>query len=111
MKGKTLTIEQRLARLENAVFGPEGNTKSSAKARAGAKTSGFSGATGGIRFLISKGLFKRKQGLAGVRTSLSDNGYHYSRQAVHVALNNLTAKGGPLVTLREGGRKIYVERK
>ena len=109
MKDKTLTIEERLAKLESAVFGPD--SKSIARLRVRSKMPGFSGATGGIRFLISKGVFKKKQGLAEVKTALSDNGYHYSRQAVHVALNNLTAKGAPLVTLREGGRKVYVERK
>src|SRR2546430_948961 len=61
--------------------------------------------------LKEEGFFKRKQGLAEVRTTLSENGYHYSRQAVHVALNNLTRKGGPLVSLEESGRKVYVERK
>ncbi len=108
MKRKTLTIEQRLARLEEAVFGRKGGPKDG---RAETKASDFAGATGGIRFLISKGFFKKKQGLAEVRTALSDNGYHYSRQAAHVALNNLTPKGGPLVSLQEGGRKVYVERK
>lgn len=107
MNQKTLTIEQRVARLEAAVFDRKGKAKSGAKA----KTSDFSGATGGIRFLISKSFFKKKQGLAEVRTALSDNGYHYSKQAIHGALNNLTAKGGPLVTLQEGGRKVYAERK
>jgi hypothetical protein len=112
MDDKTLqTIEKRLARLEDAVFGRKGARKSASKPKAEAKASGFSGATGGVRFLVSKGLFKKKQGLAEVRTALSENGYHYSRQAVHVALNNLISKGGPLVSLQEGGRKVYVERK
>lgn len=107
MKQKSLTIEQRIARLENAVFGQKGKTKTGTEP----KSSDFSGATGGVRVLISKGFFKKKQGLAEVRTTLSDNGYHYSRQAVHVALNNLASKGGLLVFLQEGGRKVYVERK
>lgn len=107
MKQKSLTIEQRIVRLENAVFGQKGKTKASTET----KSSDFSGATGGIRFLISKGFLKKKQGLAEVRTALSDNGYHYSRQAVHVALNNLARKGGALVFLQESGRKVYVERK
>lgn len=99
------TLEQRTARLDSAMFG--GGRKTAEKKA----VKDFTGATGGIRFLISKRFFKNKQGLAEVRTALSDNGYHYSRQAAHVALNNLTAKGGPLVSLQEGGRKVYVERK
>jgi hypothetical protein len=98
-------IEKRLARLEKAVFA--GKDKPAKKKPA----TGFGGATGGIRFLISKNAFKKKQGLAEVRAALSDQGYHYSRQAVHIALNNLASKGGPLVSLQEGGRKVYVERK
>jgi hypothetical protein len=105
MADNTLTIEQRLTRLEKAVFA--GKEKPAKKKAA----KDFGGATGGIRFLISKNAFKKKRGLAEVRTALSDEGYHYSRQAVHIALNNLASKGGPLVSLQEGGRKVYVERK
>src|SRR5713101_4799136 len=105
-------IDKRLNRLEDAVFGANHKleTGGASKTRQSKKSS-FSGATGGVRFLISKGFFKKKQGLAEVRTALSENGYHYSRQAVHVALNNLTRKGGPLVSLQEAGRRVYVERK
>jgi hypothetical protein len=98
-------LDQRITRLEKAVFG-SGRIPAKKKA-----DKGFKGATGGVRFVISKGFFKRKQGLAEVRKALSGNGYHYSKQAVHAALNNLTSKGGPLVSLQEGGRKVYVERK
>jgi hypothetical protein len=98
-------FEKRIARLEKAVLGGRGHNGQKQAAK------GFTGATGGVRFLVSKGFFKKKHGLSDVRTALAKNGYHYSRQAVHVALNNLTAKGGPLVSLQEGGRKIYVERK
>jgi hypothetical protein len=105
MDNKTLTIEQRLARLEKAVFGAKDKQALTKPAK------GFKGATGGVRFLISEGFFKKKQGLSEVRTALSSNGYHYSKQAVHGALNNLTSKGGPLVSLEEAGRKVYAERK
>lgn len=99
------TLEQRIVRLEKAVFGGGRKSPQAKPAK------DFSGATGGIRFLISKGVFKKKHGLSAVRAALSDNGYHYSRQAVHVALNNLSTHGGPLVSLKEGGHKVYVERK
>jgi hypothetical protein len=98
-------IIRRLERLEKVVFGK--GQKPSRKPAA----SSFSGATGGIRSLLSKGFFKKKQGLPEVRAGLSKSGYHYSRQAVNGALNNLARTDGPLVSLQEGGRKVYVERK
>lgn len=99
-------LEQRIARLEKAVF------SDTQKQRVTKNTSkDFGGATGGVRLLISKKFFKTKQGLSEVRAALSENGYHYSKQAAHAALNYLTTKGGPLVSLREGGRKLYAERK
>lgn len=105
-------IDKRLKRLEDAIFGGDGQSKTASALKSRQpKKSEFSGATGGVRFLISKGSLRKKQGLAEVRTSLSENGYHYSKQAVHEALKNLAAKGGPLVSLQEGGRKVYVERK
>jgi hypothetical protein len=48
MNDKTLTIEQRLTRLEKAVF--EGKEKPAKKKPA----KGFGGATGGIRFLSQR---------------------------------------------------------
>ena len=102
------TMEQRLARLEKAVFGRKGKTKPSST---GANASNFSGPTGGVRLLISKRFLKKKQGLSDVRAALAEKEYHYSRQAVHAALNSLAVKGGPLVSLQEGGRTVYVERK
>jgi len=107
MKNASLTIEQRIARLEDAVFGRKRKTRSGAAP----KPSDFSGATGGVRLLISKAFFKKKKALAEIRAALAEHGYHYSAQAVHEALKRLTTKGGPLVSLQEGGRKIYVERK
>ncbi|SRR6266498_3771459 len=103
-------IEERLKRLEAAVFGSRKVVAERAKTR-GSSTQDFSGATGGIRFLLSKGFFKQKRGLAEIRSALSKNGYHYSRQAAHQALGNLTQKGGPLVSLTERGRKLYADRK
>ncbi|MCI0352389.1 MAG: hypothetical protein L0Z53_23475 [Acidobacteriales bacterium] len=98
-------LEQRIARLEKAVFG---DTQQDARKKS---TNHFRGASGGVRLLISKGFFKKKRGLSDVRTALSDSEYHYSRQAVHAALSHLSAMRGPLVSLQEGGRTVYVERK
>lgn len=111
MNGKTLTIEQRLSRLEKAIFGQQPATKSTPRSKAAAKASDFSGATGGVRFLNSKDFFKRKKTFAEVRTALSDHEYHYSAQAVQMALNRLAEERGPLVSLKEGGKKLYVKRK
>jgi hypothetical protein len=104
-------LEQRVARLEKAVFGQQGKTKGHGKSKATAKASDYSGPTGGVRFLISKGFFKKKKALPETRSALAERDYHYSVQAVHEALKRLTAKDGPLVALREGGKKVYVNRK
>lgn len=106
MKNTTIdSIEQRLKRLEAAVFG-----KREMK-QVGGRKPDYSGATGGVRFLISKGHFKKKLGLGEVIAALAEHEYHYSKQAVHEALNRLAGKGGLLVALKEGGKKIYVKRK
>lgn len=105
MNAKTLTIEQRLARLEKAVFGSKKREDHKKPAE------GFGGATGGVRFLVSKGYLKKKNALAEIRSALAQHDYHYSAQAVHEALKRLIQKGGPLVSLREGGKKLYVNRK
>jgi hypothetical protein len=105
MDDKTIEkLEQRISRLEKAVFGGE-----SKPARKAAKD--FKGATGGIRFLISKGFFKTKRDLGAVRAELQKNGYHYKRQVVNTTLGRLSRRGGPLVSINENGKKVYVERK
>jgi len=113
MDDKTLkTIEKRLARLEKTVFAVAGLTSrkvSPSSSRSGG--SDFSGATGGIRFLTSKQFFKKKKTFSEVRTAMSSHDYNYSAQAAQTALNRLSRAGGPLVALREGGKKLYAERK
>lgn len=71
----------------------------------------YSGATGGTRQLIDGGFFKSKRDLTGIREELANNSYHYSSQAIHEALKGLAKPGGPLISLRDGQRKTYVERK
>jgi hypothetical protein len=99
-------IIARLARLEKSVLG-----RADGKKKNKAEMANYSGPTGGVRFLISKGLFKKKAGLAEVRAALAERDYHYSKQAVHESLKRLSGKGGPLVALKEGGKKYYVRRK
>src|SRR5205085_3008382 len=100
MDNKTLTIKQRLTRLEDAVFG----RKEQPKHARTAKAPDFSGPTGGVRFLISKGSFKKKKTLAEVRTALSDHDYHYSAQAVQMALTRQSGRRGLLTALNEGSK-------
>ena len=99
-------LTSRIERLERAVFG------SGKKAVKKVETApSFRGATGGVRLLISKNFFAGKRTLAEVRDALEENGYHYSRQAVQMALSGLSARKGPLVPLEKGGRKVYATRK
>ena len=98
-------LEVRVARLEEAVFVKK------AKPDPDKKSEKFSGATGGVRFLISKEFFKEKRKLGEVWDALTKNGYHWSRQAVDMALKGLSSRRGPLVLLKESGRNVFVRRK
>lgn len=72
----------------------------------------YSGPTGGVKFLVKeKKFFKTQKNLAAVRMELSNNDYHYSRQAIHESLKTLSKPSGPLVSLKQGKNKVYVERK
>ena len=114
MSGDPMTVElelkslrDRVSKLEKAVFAA-GELKPRKQEQAG---KGFKGATGGVRLLLSKGFFRSKKRLSDVTASLKQEGYLYSQQAFHDALRRLSKAGGPLVTIREGGNKVYAERK
>lgn len=96
-------ILQRLEALETEVFR---NRAPLPKTKAG----DYAGPRGGILLLLQEGVFKSGKELKAVRQALAERGYHYSRQAVHNALDALSKAGGPLVVLKEKKRK-YVERK
>jgi len=98
-------IEKRLVRLEGAVFGKK------AKPTRKADGENFSGATGGVRLLISRNFFNAKRTLGDARGALAESGYHYSAQATEIALKRLAVRKGPLTLLKEGGRNVYVKRK
>jgi len=83
----------------------------SAKKARKADSSDFKGATGGLRFLVSKGFFDRKRNFGEINEALASHGYHYSKQAVQTPLNNLSKAGFLLVSFREGGKKVYAKRK
>lgn len=97
------SIEERLTRLEAAVLGHKG---ASTKVR-----HADVGPTGGLRALVEQGFFKSKRNLADSRGALEKSDYHYSAQAVDMALKRLSKRDGPLVSFKEGGKKLYAKRK
>lgn len=98
-------IMSRLLKLEKVVFsnGIKEIEKSGKKK--------FSGVKGGINFLILQSFFNERRTAPEVRTELRNNKYQYSIQAVQTALNRLSKLKGPLVALKESGKKVYVRRK
>ncbi len=103
--GKLDDHEKRIRALE---LGPGTKLK---KVDQTVKQENYSGATGGVRFLVKNGFFKTKVNQVSVRKELAEKGYHYSSQAIYEAMKVLARPGGPLVTLNEKGSKVYVERK
>ena len=93
----------RIKKLEDAVFGQRKVTA--------IKPKEFTGATGGLRFLISKGFFDRKRTFAEIESELCKHNYHYSKQAIQTPLNNLSRAGCALVGFKEMGKKVYAKRK
>ena len=101
-------IFSRLDKLEHEVFG----TQKRISDKQAADLKKYTGATGGIRLLADESFFDQKRQFNEVRKALEDKEYHYSKQAVQAALNNLsTFKGNVLVALNEKGRKLYAKRK
>lgn len=99
-------LERRIRALE----GDDLNTKANKRGTSRQKQD-FSGATGGIRFLIKNGFFRTKRNQVSIRKELASKNYHYSSQAVYGALKALSKHGGPLVVLKDKRLKVYVERK
>ncbi len=103
MKDKTLTLDQRLKRLENEVFGDEKQNRVKPTAHVG----NFDGPSGGVRQLISQNFFKTERGLADVKAALRKNGYlgyvdAYSRIVGQAAPT--IAEDAAAVIATEGGR-------
>ena len=105
MTEKSLTIEQRLERLEKAVFGTKRERKQKPV------STDFTGPSGGVRLLVSQNFFKAKRTVADVRTALEKNDYHYVTAVIQTTLNRLSTRTGPLASSKEGGKKVYVKRK
>jgi hypothetical protein len=98
-------MEDRLTRLEKAVFGRKRGQVRETTAK------GFAGLKGGLHLLISRGFFKTKKALAATRQELEKQEYHYSAAAIQTTLNRLSTRTGPLAAFKEGGKKVYVRRK
>jgi hypothetical protein len=98
-------LRSRVDKLELAVFGKNG------KKPAATRSGDFTGATGGLRFLVSDGFFDRKRAFGEIKEALAHHNYHYSKQAVQTPLNALSKPGSSLASFREGGRKVYAKRK
>lgn len=99
-------ILSRLEKLEKEVF-PK--TKQEIKSKP--KDQKFSGAKGGVLFLLSKGYFAQHRAATDVKVELSKNDYHYSIQVVQTALNRLSKGKAELVAMKNNGKKTYVKRK
>lgn len=98
-------LQIRVEKIEKVVFGTEkGGPKIT-------KQQNFKGATGGIRLLISKGFFDCRRNFGEIREGLASHDYHYSNQAIQTPLNNLSTAGGPLVSFKKDGKKVYAKRK
>ncbi len=95
-------LARRVEKLEQAVFGG-GKPK--------AVKQSFEGATGGLRLLVTDGFFNRARYFSEIETELRKRGYLYSKQAIQTPLNWLSASRGPLVSIRDKGRKVYAKRK
>lgn len=102
-------IIRRLGKLEQAVF--SNRSKTYIKENISVKNKNFSGATGGIRFLVTRGFFRSKKNLSEVREELEKHRYPYSSQAIDMALKRLSKPKGLLVRLEIKGQKMYAERK
>ena len=102
-----LDVQRRLAALEDAVFG---GINEGANLR-GAGTTDYSGPAGAVLFLIKQQFFDQRRPLGQVREEATNHGYVYSGQAFSMALMRLSQKDGPLVVIKEGGRKLYARRK
>jgi len=111
----TKRVDSQLADHERRILALEkqfaSNSTTSKRGSEVSKKSKYTGPTGGVRFLIDNGFFKITKDLSVVREELKKNDYVYPTKSIDSALRRLSKKGGPLVVVRESGRKVYVDRK
>jgi len=96
----------RLKRLESEVFGNKNSITRIFRAK-----KIFKGVTGGIKLLITQGLFKKKRTFIEIKEALNKKSYFSSLQAIQTALDRLSTSKGPLVKLKQGKKNYYAERK
>ena len=102
-------FENRLARLEEAVFSRRRRTESgSNESSSGTRRTGPSA---GVRILIEHRFFESKRSLGDVRRALSGLGYYFSPQSIEIALKRMSLRDCALVLVRERGRNFYADRK
>jgi hypothetical protein len=101
-------LEKRIQKLEATVFPRKTSLR---VAPVEPSSDDFKGAPGGIRYLYSKGYFRTPRRFGEIMTAVEAEGYLYTKQAIQNALTRMSKVGGPLVTLRRGGGKVYGERK
>jgi hypothetical protein len=106
-KEQIKNILERLEKLEKEIF----STKKQTLKVGNKKPQNFSGAKGGVLFLLSKKYFDQRRFAPDVKIELSKNNYNYSIQVVQTALNRIAKGKGELVAMKEGEKKIYVKRK
>jgi len=99
----------RIEKLEQAVFWGKG--KKAFDKKSTPKIARFTGIAGGVKLLLAQNFFNHKRTLSDVREELSKHGYHSSIQAVQNAISRAAKPGGPLITFKEGGKKVYAKRK
>lgn len=98
-------ILSRIVKLEKAVFATGGKQSS----KASVKPDNFTGPKGGILLLLTKGYFSTPRFATDVKEALVKHNYHYTIQAVQVALLRLCKT--ELVVIKVDGKKAYVKRK
>lgn len=96
-------FEERLGRLEEAVFGGNKEVKAPPKK--------FDGATGGIRLLIEEGFFDEPKLISEVRERLKAEGYHYGDSTIAMGLVALVKQRSLVRFKQEGQHWGYAVRK
>lgn len=99
-------IISRIEKLESAVF-----QRKSKEVLINTKVQNFVGTKGGILLLLSKGYINQLRSALDVKNELAKDKYFYSIQVIQTALNRLSKEKGPIVSMRDSGKKFYVKRK
>ena len=97
-------IEERLTKLESAVFSEKKPDKT--------KPSEYTGLSGGIRLLIKNGFFDTLREVNEVILELKNNNYHYPNQSIAKILRvDFATKQRLLNKIKAGHKFKYVIRK